>query len=515
VIITEFLDALRWIDRTPLRDKLEPYRRRIFERAFERNGAGFRYNLILCGRAKKNWKSADLILALLWALLEPRPGRKEGFLVAFDEDQAANDLTLLKLLIKATPALSKYLSIHKNIVSRKDGQGFAEVLPGQSHLGEHGRTFRFLGIDEIHTQKTWDLLEALQPDPTRLDAQTWITSYASIFHKPGVPLFDLCAAGRAGTDPRMLFSWYAADYCTDPDFADLEPRLRANPSIGSWPEGMAYLDQQFRRLPEHKARRLHLNLPGLPEGSAFTAEKVMAAFDRSRDDLPPEPGIDYRAFVDMSGGSSDDACLAVGFPDREGQAIVARVLNQGQPPPFDPRKAVERFADVCKAYGISIVVGDNFAGQTFQADFERHGIRYEVCGLSKSKLYEALEPPLNGGQVSIVNSSKTEEQLLGLVWRGGKIDHPGGEHDDWSNAIAGLVYLVIDPEAAGTQELERAEQEMETARAAMHEAERAVRGGGGSPAIRAWEAARDAFAKAEKEYNTKGTARLAHLGIFF
>ena len=27
-----------------------------------------------------------------------------------------------------------------------------------------------------------------------------------------------------------------------------------------------------------------------------------------------------------------------------------------------------------------------------------------------------------------------EQQLLGLVWRGGKIDHPQGEHDDFSNA---------------------------------------------------------------------------------
>jgi hypothetical protein len=299
VIATEFLDALRWIDGSPLRDSLEPYRRRIFEQAFERDGGAFRYNLILCGRAKKNWKSADLVLAMLWALLEPGPGRRECFLVAFDEHQAANDLTLLKLLIRANPALGKVRSMRQNVVSRRDGKGFAEVLPGQSHLGEHGRTFRFLGIDEIHTQKTWDLLEALQPDPTRLDAQTWITSYASLFHKPGVPLFDLTAAGRAGTGPRMLFSWYAADYTTDPDFADLEPRLRANPSIGSWPDGMAYLDQQFRRLPTHKSRRLHLNLPGLPEGSAFQPGPVMSAFDRARADRPPEPGIDYRAFMDM------------------------------------------------------------------------------------------------------------------------------------------------------------------------------------------------------------------------
>jgi hypothetical protein len=446
MIITQFLDALRWIDGTPLRDKLEPYRRRIFEQAFEMDGGGFRYNLILSGRSKKNWKSADLIFALLYALLEPRPGRKEGFLVAFDEDQAANDLTLLKLLIRANPALSKHLSIRQNIVSRKDGQGFAEVLPGQSHLGEHGRTFRFLGIDEIHTQKTWDLLEALQPDPTRLDAQTWITSYASLFHRPGVPLFDLTAAGRAGGDPRMLFSWYAADYTTDPDFAEAMPEDRANPSRGSWAD-QGYLEQQRRRLPAHKFRRLHLNLPGLPEGSAFQPEPVMNAIDRTHADLLPEPGVTYRAFVDMSGGSSDDAVLGIGYQDPEGRAVVCRVMNQGQSPPFDPRLAVERFATVLKTYSVFTVVGDAYGGETFRADFERHGIGYQMCELSKSKLYEALEPILNGGRAIFPNIGGVEQQLLGLVWRGGKIDHPGGEHDDFANAAAGLVYMLAgEPE---------------------------------------------------------------------
>jgi hypothetical protein len=31
----------------------------------------------------------------------------------------------------------------------------------------------------------------------------------------------------------MLFSWYAADYCADPEFASLPPEQRANPSMAS------------------------------------------------------------------------------------------------------------------------------------------------------------------------------------------------------------------------------------------------------------------------------------------
>ncbi len=34
----------------------------------------------------------------------------------------------------------------------------------------------------------------------------WVTSYASIYHKPGVPLFDLMATGKKGQEhngPRL------------------------------------------------------------------------------------------------------------------------------------------------------------------------------------------------------------------------------------------------------------------------------------------------------------------------
>jgi len=240
----------------------------------------------------------------------------------------------------------------------------------------------------------------------------------------------------------MFFSWYAADYTTDPALADTDPETRANPSRGLWPD-QGYLEQQQRRLPAHKYRRLHLNLPGLPEGSGFQPDPIMAAIDRTCAARGPESGILYHAFVDMSGGSSYDAALAIGFQDPDGRAVVARVLNQGQPTPFEPRAAVERFVDVFKNYQVSRVTGDSYAGQTFKADFESRGIHYETAPLPTSKLYEALEPLLNGGGVLLPNVPELEQQLLGLIWRGGKIDHPGGEHDDYACVAAGLVHILI------------------------------------------------------------------------
>jgi hypothetical protein len=413
----------------------------------ERNGDGApQYNLGLFGRAKKNAKTLDLVLACWYALLSDCPGGSQVYLVANDEGQAGDALALAKKLAKANPeTLGEDVVRNKaNVIERRDGEGFIEVLPAQDAIGSHGKTYRLLAIDEVHGYRDWDLLEALAMDPTRPDTQQWITSYASLFHRPGAPLFDLMKMGRAGTDARLLFSWYAADFCTDPDFAEATPEDRANPSRASW-ENPGYLAQQQRRLPSHKYRRLHLNLPGLPEGSAFQAEPVMNAVARGIVARSRDPKVTYVGFVDMSGGSSDDAVLAIAHTDADDKGVLDRLVNQGPSAPFDPRLAVERFAKVLKEYGLSEVTGDKYAGETFVADFDRHGIGYQVAPRTKSEYYEELEPLLNGARATLVDVPLLEQQLLGLIWRGSKIDHPSGEHDDWANAAAGALVEVSVP----------------------------------------------------------------------
>jgi hypothetical protein len=281
----------------------------------------------------------------------------------------------------------------------------------------------------------------MQPDPHRLDSQVWVTSYASVFHRPGVPLFDLMAQGKAGTDARMLFSWYGGDFTTDADFEHLSPAERANPSMAAWADA-GYLDQQQHRLPAHKFRRLHLNLPGLPEGSAFQPDPIFDAIERGVTIRPPVAGIRYGAFVDMSGGSSDDAVLAIAHLDADGRAIVDVVQDQGAPCPFDPSKAVARFVQTLKLYGVSRVTGDRYAGETFRVKFTDASITYVIADKPKSALYESLEPKLNAGLVVLLDVPTLEQQLLGLAWRGGKIDHQPNEHDDHANAVAGVVRLV-------------------------------------------------------------------------
>jgi hypothetical protein len=441
----EFFSMLKWLDGSPLIDTIEGYRRHIFTEALDAADPDGRpkFNLVLAGRGKKNWKSADLILACLYTLVIKRSHQGNDCLVlANDAAQAGDDLTLAKRLIAVNQDLAAEIEPLSSELRLRDGSASLKVLPSKDAVGAHGKSAALIGYDEIHGFRTWDVLEALQPDPTR-DTLQWVTSYASIYNAAGAPLHDLLAIARTGRDKRMLCSWYSSTWGTDPDFRDLlEPEARANPSMSSWPDGPAYLEQQKLRLPFSRYRRLHLNEPGAPSGAFLDQGVVLRSVVTGRRSLPPDPDRKYAAFVDMSGGSSDDATLAIGH--REGRvAVVDRIEKQAGGVPFDPRQAVLKFCGILAEYGCRQVVGDAYAGVTFRADFAREGITYHVGGLrSASDLYEALEPRLNAGEVELLDDQTLIEQLVCLVWKNTKVTHEAGAHDDYANACAGLVHVL-------------------------------------------------------------------------
>lgn len=442
-----FFSLLKWLDKKPL--AVEPYRAKIFRDVFltEDEAGRLLYTMALFLRGKKNAKSLDGVLAELFVLLNWQvAGGVTCLGVATDEGQADQDLDLFKKLIRANEFLADLLEVRDKAVLRRDGDGIAEIRPGKDFAGQHGGKFDFLFIDELHTQRDYRLLEAFAPDPTR-ESLTWVASYNTLYWRPGAPLYDMLQRGWKSTDAQMYFSAYTSSKTTDPDFADAEPERRANPSMDEWQDSGAYLKAEKIRLPSHMYRRLHLCEGGLPEGSAYTVEAIDAAIERGIKVRPPQAGIEYVAFVDMSGGSSDDATLAISHIDGDaenGKAVLDCVMDQGQRPPFNPRNAVKRFAKILKTYRVSVVTGDKYAGEIFILDFEGEGISYTVSGLSKSEIYENFEPRLNAGRVVLLDDATMESQLLGLIWRGGKIDHLSGEHDDWANAATGAIREALE-----------------------------------------------------------------------
>ncbi len=205
----DFFSRMVWLDGRPLLETIEPYRRQIMMDVLYTAGddGNPQFNLALLGRAKKNWKTTDLILAGLYRLLAwHSEAGNDGYVLANDEGQAADDLSLAKKLIAANPALAHEVEIRAKEIARLDGRGSLKILPARDVSGSHGKTYLFIGYDEIHPYRSHDLFEALAPDPTRPDVLTWITSYAGIRHAPGIPLYDFLATAKRGDDPRFYFS---------------------------------------------------------------------------------------------------------------------------------------------------------------------------------------------------------------------------------------------------------------------------------------------------------------------
>jgi Phage Terminase len=440
----EFFGLLTWIDGRPLLDVMEAYRQTILREAlftFREDGAPH-YRRVLTGRGKKNSKTTDAVLAALYkCLVWQSAGAKQNqcYYVASDLAQANDDLELTKLLIRRNPVLSAELTLKANIVERKDGQGFIEILPARDAVGLHGKTYLFLVVDEFHAQRTYDLLMALEIDRTRADAVQWFASYASLYRHAGNPLVDVLKQHEAGTDPRLYVSWYSGTIA------------EANPSL-SGPLGPTVEDVEDaqRSLPSWIFRRLYLNQPGQPDCAAFDADAIESCIVAGRTILPPQPGVGHVAGCDLSGGGADDATLGIAH-HRHGVAVLDCLADQGARvnKTFSPEETVKRFAEVLKSYGLSRVTGDRYAAQWPVEAFRKHGITYQPAELNRSQIYAAFEPLLNSGRVELLDHPKLLQQFIGLVRKGEKIDHSSGEHDDHSNAAAlACVLAAASPQQA-------------------------------------------------------------------
>lgn len=439
----QFFGLLNWIDGRPLLDVMDEYRQRIhteFLYTFRADGSP-QFKRGLRGRGKKNSKTTDEVLDGIYKLLVWVPAGNKGnqiFFIASNLGQADDDLDLCKKLIRSNPVLESEVIIKSNVIERRDGRGFIEILPAGDALGLHGKTYLFLVVDELHTQKDYRVLEALELDRTRPDAVQSFASYAAMSPAVGVPINDLLKQHAAKSDPRLYVSWFAGTV------------EEANPSLnGPLGPTMEDIEDARHALPSWIFRRLYQNLPGQPDGAAFDASKVEEAVVSGRTVLPPQPDVHYLAFCDLSGGGADDATLGIAHHEG-GRTVLDCLVDQGsRGKTFSPQQTVERFAELLKAYRCHTVYGDRYAAQWPVLAFQKLGITYRQAQQNRSELYAGLEPLLNSGQVELLDHPKLLPQLIGLIRRGEKIDHPSNEHDDHANAAAGALVLTARQAALG------------------------------------------------------------------
>jgi hypothetical protein len=178
--------------------------------------------------------------------------------------------------------------------------------------------------------------------------------------------------------------------------------------------------------------------------SYLSIEVIEAAVVPGRYELPPQTGIHYQAFCDLSGGITDQATLSIAHA--EGDKIVLD-LARGWKSPHVPAVVVGQMSEILRFYGLHRVVGDRYAAGWPPAEFSKNQMRYEPSSRDRSVIYLEFLPLMQSGRVELLDNKRLTNELRGLVRRarsGGRdtVDHMPGAHDDLANSVAGVCSLL-------------------------------------------------------------------------
>ena len=179
--------------------------------------------------------------------------------------------------------------------------------------------------------------------------------------------------------------------------------------------------------------------------STFLDDNLIdAAIDRARPlELPPQPNLYYRGFVDVSAGAVAGDAYAIAIGHRaEGRYVIDCI--RGRQGPFDPVELTKEYAALCKQYKVTSVTGDKYALEWVTSAWRTAGIRYIRSELTASELYLEALPLWTRSQVAIPDHPTLVRELRLLERSPARlareqVSHPRGVHDDFANVACGVL----------------------------------------------------------------------------
>jgi hypothetical protein len=182
--------------------------------------------------------------------------------------------------------------------------------------------------------------------------------------------------------------------------------------------------------------------------AAFLSEDLIElATDLSRPpELPPQQGLQYKCFVDASGGRHDSYTIAIGHKDSGGR-FICDVLR-GHEPPFDPQEITREYAALAREYGCSKITGDAYSADWITSSYRECNATYLCATKNKSELYLEGLPIFARGLCLLPEHRRLARELRLLerhVSRAGRdrVDHGRGGSDDYANSVFGALHLAM------------------------------------------------------------------------
>jgi hypothetical protein len=356
--------------------------------------------------------------------------------LAVDRNQAGIVFGYIRAFFEEIPLL-KPLARHIGNDSIELTNNVDIVVSTNSFRAIRGRTVALAILDEC---AYWRDDEFANPDS---EIVTALIPALGTLRNAGSMIIGISTAYRRGG---LLFDkWVKHHGKPDPNVLVIrQPSAVYNPNW-SQPEAAAEIQRDLELDPER------FGAEWLSEWRSDLAdfvdrEVIDALMVKDRYENPPVIGIQYVAFIDVSGGSSDSMVLCIGHSPQPGYFVLDMIREWR--PPFDPAASVQEAASLCRAYHAFRVIGDAFGGEWPRERFREQGISYDLADLTKVKIYIEALPTLNARKAELLDHQRMFHQFINLTrttTRGGRdtIDHPRGDHDDIANAVSGcLVYAL-------------------------------------------------------------------------
>lgn len=403
-----------------------------------------RFNLALIGMAKKNGKSTLAALVALYMLLADGEPEPEVYGAAGDKEQARLVFRQVARFVQRSRTLERELKVYKDVIERRDGQGFYRVLSADAPSA-HGLNPHAVIFDEYWNQRTYDLTEALTHSPARKQPLHFIITYAGYDQRKGSPLWDLYQAGLKGEDPAMFFVWFDGD--------------QANPASWVKPE---YISQQRRRMPEDRFKRLHRNEWTSGTGTFLTRDDIEAALA-----LDPELGNTYSGqgqlyFVGVDLGLVNDAtAIVVVHRDPISDKVLLDHVKTFQGSHASPVVVSQVEEHLCALHQnfhrLGHLAVDPYQAVAMMQRLRERGLpveQFTFSGANWTKLTQNLFALFKDRRIALFEHDALINELLSVkvVEKSNvlRIDHEGGDHDDHAVALGMAALAAIEAPTSAT-----------------------------------------------------------------
>jgi hypothetical protein len=359
------------------------------------------------------------------------PGETPVVAICAQDRQAAQVvLRYIRGFIASSPILrSMLVSDLKEVITLSNNVEIQVLTSDYKSI--RGRTLCAAIVDEMAFLNSSD-------GSASSDAELLAAIKPGLLSIPGSMLIGLSSPfARRGELFRQFETHYGKD--SSETLVWVAPSLVMNPSLNA-----KAIEQALERDPI-SAKTEYLAAWREDSDGFLTEEQLDAVTIRGRSSLPRLPNTSHTSFVDMSGGKSDSATLAICHLEND-RAILDCLVERGAP--HSPEQVAAEFCSILKSFGLHSTCGDKYAGSWVSDAFNKNGVVYSASEKNRSEIYLTFLPSVLSGQVELLDNQKMRSQFLGLQRRPARnqdiIDHSAGAHDDIANACAGALTLCLE-----------------------------------------------------------------------